>query len=191
MDYLGKNFGRTNSLTWSHVFDNRDNVYDPTRGKRISYTAAIAGHGLGGDFDYYKLTFENRLYYKVGRKHVIALRFMGGYANGDMPYYDLFTLGGADNLRGYEDDEFRGNKMYAATVEYRYPIAKKIQGVFFVDAGSAWDGTGNIPWYQNDDSIHVSTGLGFRITTPIGPIRLDYGVGDDGGKFHFSFGGKF
>ena len=36
-------------------------VYDPTRGKRISYTAAIAGHGLGGDFDYYKLTFENRL----------------------------------------------------------------------------------------------------------------------------------
>lgn len=189
--YLDKNFGRTNSLTWSHVFDNRDNVYDPTRGKRISYTAAIAGHGLGGDFDYYKLTFENRLYYKVGRKHVIALRFMGGYANGDMPYYDLFTLGGADNLRGYEDDEFRGNKMYAATVEYRYPIAKKIQGVFFVDAGSAWDGTGNIPWYQNDDSIHVSTGLGFRITTPIGPIRLDYGVGDDGGKFHFSFGGKF
>ena len=147
--------------------------------------------GEGGDFDYYKLTFENRLYYKVGRKHVIALRFMGGYANGDMPYYDLFTLGGADNLRGYEDDEFRGNKMYAATVEYRYPIAKKIQGVFFVDAGSAWDGTENIPWYQNDDSIHVSTGLGFRITTPIGPIRLDYGVGDDGGKFHFSFGGKF
>ena len=34
-------------------------------------------------------------------------------------------------------------------------------------------------------------GLGFRITTPIGPIRLDYGVGQDGGKFHFSFGGKF
>ena len=32
MDYLGKNFGRTNSMTWSHVFDNRDNVYDPTKG---------------------------------------------------------------------------------------------------------------------------------------------------------------
>ena len=86
--------------------------------------------------------------YKVGVKHVIAVRLMGGIATGDMPYNDLFTLGGADTLRGYEDDEFRGNKMYAATVEYRFPIAKKVQGVLFTDMGAAWGGTGKIPWYQ-------------------------------------------
>ena len=103
----------------------------------------------------------------------------------------IFTLGGADNLRGYEDDEFRGNKMYAATVEYRYPIAKKIQGVVFVDAGNAWGGVENIPWYDGNNKIHYSGGIGFRITTPIGPVRLDYGEGTEGGKFHFSFGGKF
>lgn len=191
MNYLDKNFGRTNSMTWSHVFDNRDNVYDPTRGKRLSFTGTWAGHGFGGDFDYYKFTAENRLYYKVGSKHVIAVRLVGGIATGDMPYSDLFTLGGADTLRGYEDDEFRGDKMYAATVEYRYPIAKKIQGVFFTDAGAAWGGTENVPWYHDNEDLHTSVGLGFRITTPIGPIRLDYGVGDEGGKFHFSFGGKF
>lgn len=191
MDYLGKNFGRTNSLTWSHVFDNRDNVYDPTKGKRLSFTGTWAGHGIGGDFDYFKFIAENRLYYKVGRAHVLAVRLMGGIATGDMPYNDLFTLGGADNLRGYEDDEFRGNKMYAATVEYRYPIAKKIQGVVFVDAGNAWGGVENIPWYDGNNKIHYSGGIGFRITTPIGPVRLDYGEGTEGGKFHFSFGGKF
>ena len=191
MHYMDYNFGRTNSLTWAHVFDNRDNVYDPTRGKRLSFTGSVAGHGLGGDFDYYKFTVENRLYYKVGHSHVIAVRLMGGIATGDMPYSDLFTLGGADTLRGYEDDEFRGDKMYAGTVEYRYPIAKKVQGVFFVDAGSAWGGTEHVPWYHDNEDLHVPTGLGFRITTPIGPIRLDYGFGDDGGKFHFSFGGKF
>lgn len=191
MDYLGKNFGRTNSMTWSHVFDNRDNVYDPTKGKRLSFTGTWAGHGMGGDFDYFKFIAENRLYYKVGRAHVIAVRLMGGIATGDMPYNDLFTLGGADNLRGYEDDEFRGNKMYEVTVEYRYPIAKKIQGVVFTDLGNAWGGVGNIPWYHENNKLHYSGGLGFRITTPIGPIRLDYAVGQDGGKFHFSFGGKF
>ena len=191
MDYLGKNFGRTNSMTWSHVFDNRDNVYDPTKGKRLSFTGTWAGHGFGGDFDYFKFIAENRLYYKVGRAHVIAVRLMGGIATGDMPYNDLFTLGGADNLRGYEDDEFRGNKMYEATVEYRYPIAKKIQGVVFTDLGNAWGGVENIPWYHENNKLHYSGGLGFRITTPIGPIRLDYAVGQDGGKFHFSFGGKF
>ncbi|WP_301859286.1 outer membrane protein assembly factor [uncultured Megasphaera sp.] len=190
-DYMDNNFGQTNSLSWSHVFDNRDNVYDPTRGKRLSFTGFWAGNGLGGDFDYFKFIAENRLYYKVGRAHVIAVRLMGGIATGDMPYNDLFTLGGADNLRGYEDDEFRGNKMYQATVEYRYPIAKKIQGVFFADMGNAWDGTENIPWYHNSNKIHYSGGLGFRITTPIGPVRLDYAMSSEGGKFHFSFGGKF
>ena len=139
-NYLKNNFGRTNSMTWSHVFDNRDNVYDPTKGKRLSFTGTWASHGMGGDFDYFKFIAENRLYYKVGRAHVIAVRLMGGIATGDMPYNDLFTLGGADNLRGYEDDEFRGNKMYEATVEYRYPIAKKIQGVVFTDLGNAWGG---------------------------------------------------
>lgn len=189
--YMNNNFGRTNSLTWDHVFDNRDNVYDPTKGKRLAFSGTWAGHGIGGDFDYFKFTVENRLYYKVGRAHVIAVRLMGGIATGDMPFGDMFTLGGADNLRGYEDDEFRGNKMYQATVEYRYPIAKKIQGVIFGDLGNAWGGTEHIPWYNSDNKIHCSGGLGFRITTPIGPVRLDYAVGSNGGKFHFSFGGKF
>ena len=72
-----------------------------------------------------------------------------------------------------------------------YPIAKKIQGVVFTDVGNAWGGVENIPWYHENNKLHYSGGLGFRITTPIGPIRLDYGVGQDGGKFHFSFGGKF
>lgn len=190
-NYLKNNFGRTNSVTWSHVFDNRDNVYDPTKGKRLSFTGTWAGNGLGGDFDYFKFIAENRLYYKVGRAHVIAVRLMGGIATGDMPYNDLFTLGGADNLRGYEDDEFRGDKMYEATVEYRYPIAKKIQGVVFVDVGNAWGGTENVPWYDSNNELHYAGGIGFRITTPIGPIRLDYAEGQNGGKFHFSFGGKF
>ena len=93
-NYLKNNFGRTNSMTWSHVFDNRDNVYDPTKGKRLAFTGVWAGHGMGGDFDYFKFIAENRLYYKVGRAHVIAVRLMGGIATGDMPYNDLFTLGG-------------------------------------------------------------------------------------------------
>ena len=91
--YLANNFGRTNSLSWSHVYDNRDNVYDPTSGKRLSFTTTWAGHGLGGDFDYYKFLAEERLYYKVGSSQVIAVRLMGGIADGDMPVsYTHLTL---------------------------------------------------------------------------------------------------
>ena len=32
-NYIGKNFGRINSITWQKVFDSRDNIYEPTRGR--------------------------------------------------------------------------------------------------------------------------------------------------------------
>lgn len=190
MDYVGKNFGRINSITWQKVYDSRDNIYEPTRGRRISYTAQWAGHGLGGDFDFYKFTAEMRAYKKIGAKNVLAFRARGGFIQGDAPYSQLFTLGGADTLRGYEDDQFRGKNMYNATLEFRFPIVKKVSGVLFTDIGDAWDAP-NVPWYKNTKSFNYGVGAGIRITTPIGPVKLDYGIGKDKKKFHFSFGTQF
>jgi outer membrane protein insertion porin family len=190
--YLKSNFGRTNSLSWSHVYDNRDNVFNPTRGRRIATTTTVAGHGMGGDFSFYKLMTEGSWYRDMGHSHVLALRLMGGLAfGGDVPYSELFSLGGADTMRGYEDDEFRGSRYYIGTLEYRIPLTKKLQAVLFADAGSAWNGTDKLFWYEGDNKIHYDGGAGLRIQTPIGRVRLDYGWGSNGGKFHFSFGGQF
>ena len=188
---IQNNFGRTNSLTFTHVFDNRDNYFNASRGRRLSYSLQWGGHGLGGKYDFYKVTAEGRFYKSLSNGHILALRLMGGYINGDVAYGNLFDLGGANTLRGYEDEQFKGNKMYAATLEYRFPIAKKVQGVVFTDMGSTWGiDNGQIPWYEDDTSIHFSAGVGLRLQTPIGPIRLDYGHGDRN-KFHFSFGTQF
>lgn len=191
-DYIGKNFGRTNSVTWQKVYDSRDNIYDPTRGRRIASTVQWAGHGLGGDFDYYKFTGEYRTYKALGKGQVLAFRARIGWAQGDVPYSQLFTVGGADSLRGYEDDQFRGKKMYNATLEYRIPLFNKVSGVLFTDIGDAWDAP-NVLWYKQYDksTFNVGVGAGIRVTTPIGPIRLDYGIGKNDKKFHFSFGGQF
>lgn len=189
-NYLDNNFGRINSATWQKVYDSRDNIYDPSRGKRISYTAQWAGHGLGGDFDFYKFTAEARMYRKLSEKVTLAFRGRVGFIQGDAPYSQLFTLGGADSLRGYEDDQFRGKKMYNATLELRMPIVKKVTGVLFADIGDAWDAP-NVTWYNSKKEFNVGVGAGVRITTPIGPVRLDYGVGSDDNKFHFSFGTQF
>lgn len=127
-NYIENNFGRTNSVSWQKVYDSRDNIYDPKRGKRVSATVQWAGHGLGGDFDYYKFTGEYRNYKAIGNNQVIAFRARLGWAQGDVPYSALYTLGGADTLRGFEDDQFRGKKMYNATLEYRVPIFNKVTG---------------------------------------------------------------
>lgn len=188
---IEENIGKTNSMTFTHVYDSRDNYFNATKGKRLSCSLQWGGHGLGGNFDFYKFTAEGRFYKQLGNGHVLALRLMGGYISGHISYSDLFSLGGANNLRGYEDDQFKGDKMYAATLEYRLPIAKKVQGVLFTDVGSTWGiDRGQIPWYKDDRSIHFSAGVGLRLQTPIGPVRLDYGYGKKG-KFHFSFGTQF
>lgn len=185
------NFGTTNSFTFTHVFDNRDNYFNASKGHRLSFAAQWGGHGLGGDYDFYKFTAEGRFYKNLGSSHILALRLMAGYIDGDVSYGNLFSLGGSNTLRGYEDDQFKGKKMYAGTLEYRFPIAKKVQGVLFTDVGSTWSlDSGKIPWYDDDDSLNWAVGVGLRLQTPIGPIRLDYGHGDQN-KFHFSFGTQF
>lgn len=185
-NYIDKNFGLTRSVILSRVFDSRDNVFNPTEGSRFMLSAELAGKGLGGDFSFNKFTAEDRNYFKVGHDHVVAVRLMAGYATGTMPISGKFAVGGADSLRGYDDEQYKGDKMLAATAEYRFPVVKKVEGVVFGDIGNAWDGEG----YKLND-LHSSIGVGIRVTTPLGPIRLDYARGEQGGKAHFSFGGQF
>jgi len=185
-NYLKDNFGLTRSVALMRVYDSRDNVFSPTEGKRTALTAEFAGKGLGGDFDYNKFTAEARSYLKVGHSQILALRGTIGYATGKMPDSGRYAVGGSDTLRGYRDDQFKGSKMLAATAEYRFPVANKVEGVFFTDIGKAWTGEG----YKLND-LEGSIGVGVRVNTPVGPVRVDFAKGGQGARTHFSFGGQF
>ena len=182
-----ENFGTTNSITYSRVYDSRDNIYDPHAGKRNSYTFEWAG--LGGDFKFEKISVNYRYYLPMQRNRVLAFDLAAGYAWGDMPLSQRFAVGGADTLRGYRDDQFKGNSMLRGTAEYRFPIRNKVQGVLFYDIGYAWD--------KRDQKrfdlglMESGYGVGLRINSPLGPIKLDWGKGKQRSRFHFSFGGQF
>jgi outer membrane protein insertion porin family/translocation and assembly module TamA len=60
--------------------------------------------------------------------------------------------------------------MWEASAEARFPIAGPIGGAVFVDAS-------NVDRKVQLDFLapHLSTGLGLRYSTPIGPVRVDGG----------------
>ena len=177
------NFGTTRSVTFEHVTDTRDNVYNPMSGSRLSLSGEFAG--FGGDFDFQKYTVDGQRYVRAGRSQVWALRARYGIGNGDISEFNQYRIGGQGSLRGYREDQFRGDREFLGTLEYRFPIVKKVQGALFTDWGGAWD-SGLTP-----DNMHGSVGVGIALTTPIGPLRFDYGWGDDGGRVHFSVGSTF
>ena len=181
--WLHKNFGTTRSITIEHVTDTRDNVYEPTTGSRASLSAEFAG--FGGDFSFQKYMISDTQYFKVGRSQVFAVRGQYGLGNGSISEYNQFRLGGQDSIRGYREDQFRGNRMALASIEYRFPIVSKVTGAIFTDYGGAWD-RGLTP-----EHMHGSVGVGLGLNTPIGPLRLDYGRGSQGGRVHFRVGGTF
>ena len=132
---------------------------------------------------------------------VLALRLMTGTSTGRRPFFEQFFMGGADSLRGYLEDRFWGRNMLLASVEYRRPFAQALTGVLFTDVGDAWDSRSAFQFsdptlrtryrQHTQFSPHASVGLGLRVTTPIGPIRLDYAFGSEGGRLHFSIGHSF
>lgn len=200
------------------VHDTRDIALDPAAGGYDMFSVevgsvnstrfepsadgtAVSSIPFNGGFTKYNIDFRRYLS-KGGRKMTpqdkrttIALRLRGGVASGTLPFFEQFFVGGGETLRGYREDRFWGKNMLLASAELRYPIAQAFTGALFVDYGSAWgaDNFFQIGELQQSNSFNgaLGGGVGVRIVTPIGHIRLDYGVGKEGGRTHFSMGQTF
>ncbi len=186
-EWRNKNFGVTRAIILQHVTDTRDNVYNPSTGGRVALSGEFGGL-LGGDFKFQKFSIDHQQFFKAGdHSQVWAFKTGYGWGHGDLTEFNKFRVGGQNTLRGYRDDQFRGDRMALLTLEYRFPLAKKVQGILFTDWAGAWDNG----FFPKGGSIYGSGGIGVALNTPLGPLRLDYGRGSQGGRFHFNIGGGF
>ena len=186
---IGLGSGTLNSVGFSALYDTRDDIFNPHVGSFAN--AAINVAGLGGDFAFTKYTVEGRHYVPLGEKHTLALRGWGGLVTGDAPITEFFFAGGPDTLRGYQQNQFFGTRFLVANAEYRFPIAniKFLRGAVFADAGTAFS-----PGDTINNKIFFDAGVGLRITFPalgLGVIRLDYAIGEDGGRTQIGIGQSF
>lgn len=186
---IGLGTGTLNAVGFSALYDTRDDIFNPHVGSFINGAVNVAG--LGGDFSFNKYTLEGRHYLPLGENHTLALRAWGGYVTAGAPITEYFFAGGPDTLRGYQQNQFFGTRFFVGNVEYRFPLGniKFLRGAVFADAGTAYS-----PGDTINNKLYYNAGLGLRITFPalgLGVIRLDYAIGEDGGRTQIGIGQSF
>ena len=108
------------------------------------------------------------------------------FSSRDIPPAERYPLGGARTLRGYRENQFRGERVFLANLEYRFGG----EGRLFVFDDVGW-------FYRDEDGWDVKNGVGFglRSSSPIGVIELSFGVGDrlslEGTRIHISLQERF
>jgi outer membrane protein insertion porin family len=85
-----------------------------------------------------------------------------------------------------------GHNNVLVNAEIEFPILReaRIRGVFFFDAGNAFDGR----FKDTSPALLADFGYGFRWFTPIGPLRFEFGypiVNSGSPKFYFTIGPPF
>ncbi len=90
-------------------------------------------------------------------------------ASKDFDTSDLFRLGGAQTLRGYDEDRFRGRLVSRSLVEYRYLFDRESYAYLFFDLGYVDQPA--TPELVAMRDIYPGYGLGMQFETGIGLIN--------------------
>jgi outer membrane protein insertion porin family len=196
------------SIKPSLVFDSRDNPFDPSRGLLAGIGMKIASPLLFSDANFGKLNVYGSTFFRLSRRAVFAVAARAGLALGlgkpdELPIVERFFLGGRSTVRGYEQDSLGpkgadgnptgGNAFVTGNLELRTSVGRGFSLVPFFDMGNVWLKINDM----NVTDLKYTTGIGLRYDTPVGPLRVDYGIklqrerGESGSALHFSIGHAF
>jgi outer membrane protein insertion porin family len=175
------------SLAFLSTIDTRDRNTFPRNGLLFKGSYETASPSYGGDLDFRKTLIAGEGCLPLAVRHTVIVDVSAGFGSGELPYQEQFGIGGADSLLGfplpgYHRREFVGANELGASVTYRWLMAvyhlKAVKALYLVLSG----GAANV-WNNRDDmsprDLRKGAGIGLHADTLIGPVRLDFGAGQD------------
>lgn len=201
IDDLTKWDGINQTVEFQLMWDKRDEYSPYPKGFVWDTNLEQAVQVLGGEYDYLKYWTQARLYVSLNKilegladvggtwsdenPFLLAARVRIGSATQDeLPAFARYSLGGMNTLRGYNSRSFEGSNFYMGNFELRIPVASAVSLVGFYDIGNA---DVKMDW----DNYHDDYGLGLRVKTPFGNLRVDYAKGEEENRTYFGFGEMF
>jgi outer membrane protein insertion porin family len=180
-----------------------NNYFDPTRGSSQEISLEYAG--LGGESEFLKFDAKTRHFWPIYKSpswgtFVYSIGGQIGWGRGfagvighELPLYERYFPGGINSVRGFKTrtlgprepvfepqgneintDPIGGSRQLIVNNEIIFPIVEPLglKGVVFFDAGNSWlDSDG---W--DVGTLRYAAGTGIRWQSPLGPIRIEFGI---------------
>ena len=170
--------------------DSRDSAITPTRGR---YQRANLETSLPiGNLRYVRASYQHTYYYPINENYTISANgeydYGHGYGGRPFPVFKNFYAGGIGSVRGYDtssigprdpvtNDPIGGAQRFNANLELLFPLPgtgrdRAFRGFVFADTGGVYAEGDKI----NASGIRYSVGFGINWLSPLGALRLSYGV---------------
>jgi len=190
-------------------WDYSNDLFDPDSGGKILLQGAPFVD-MRSDLRFAKLLGRYIHYYKIMEQPRLVLAgrlVLGGITGADayqIPADERFYAGGGGSIRGYgfqlaspldkSGDPLGGNALLEFALETRIGFGNNMGAVVFLDGGAAYTET----LFDQSNDLRYGAGLGFRYSSPIGPLRADIAMPvdrrddvDDAFQLYLSIGHAF
>jgi outer membrane protein insertion porin family len=200
------------TVGWSR--DTRDSAIYTTEGTVQRASTEITIPDVSSQ-QYYKFTYQHQWFHPVSRGVTLMLNgeldYADGYGGQILPFFKNYYAGGVGTVRGYQpsslgprdinDNSLGGNERIITNAELLFPMPgldkdTSVRLSAFLDGGAIYD-KDEVSAVPASTGMRYSTGVAITWVSPVGPLKLSYGVAlapqiqDKLQRFQFTLGTLF
>jgi outer membrane protein assembly factor BamA len=194
-------------------YDTRDSQESPYEGWHAGGLVAWAPLQSGGDMGARYTLSTSQVFRTIPIFHrggdsreenpptdTLAVGFTNEYTSGELPFFELPTLGGTERHRGYIAGRFRGRASWLGALEYRFWLLprgaaltqsirfERLGAALFYEVGAVSDRASTL--FQ--EKVRHSYGTSLRVSIDrTNLLRFDFGFSEEGMEFSLGYGLSF